>query len=65
LTKSAGASIVQYEAKMRKALPFSMAFMFLVSAAAAQNWTHGTFDEALAKAQSEKKLVLVDFYSGG
>lgn len=50
---------------MKKAVPITLALMFLATAAAAQNWEKGTFEEALAKAQSEKKLVLVDFYSGG
>jgi len=39
--------------------------LVLASAASAQNWFKGTLDQALAKAKSENKLVLVDFYSGG
>jgi hypothetical protein len=35
------------------------------SSAAAQTWFTGTVDEAVAKAKAEKKLVLIDFYSGG
>lgn len=45
-----------------------LALLFLVifaSAASAQNWFNGTLDQAVAKAKSENKLVLVDFYSGG
>jgi hypothetical protein len=26
-------------------------------------WFHGTFDEAIEKAQKENKLILVDFYA--
>jgi hypothetical protein len=37
----------------------------LASFASAQNWFKGTLDQALAKAQTENKLVLLDFYSGG
>lgn len=35
----------------------------LASMASAQNWFKGTLDQAVAKAKSEHKLVLVDFYS--
>jgi len=49
---------------MKKA--FVVTFLFLLaSAASAQNWFHGTLDQAVAQAKSENKLVLVDFYSGG
>jgi hypothetical protein len=41
-----------------------LALVFAASAAA-QNWFGGTVDEAVAKAKAEKKLVLLDFYSGG
>ncbi len=37
----------------------------IASSAAAQTWFTGTVDEAVAKAKTEKKLVLLDFYSGG
>ena len=33
------------------------------STAVAQNWFKGSLDEALAKAKSENKKVLVDFFS--
>jgi len=33
--------------------------------AAAQTWFKGTLDQAVAKAKTEKKLVLLDFYSSG
>ena len=49
---------------MKKALALSC-LLVLASAASAQNWFDGTVDQAVAKAKSENKLVLVDFYSGG
>ena len=49
---------------MKKA--FAVLFLLvLASAASAQNWFSGTLDQAVAKAKSENKLVLVDFFSGG
>lgn len=49
---------------MKKA--FALSFLLvLASAASAQNWFNGTVDQAVAKAKSENKLVLLDFYSGG
>ena len=39
--------------------------LVFASSAAAQSWFTGTVDEAVAKAKAEKKLVLLDFYSGG
>ena len=39
--------------------------LVLASTASAQNWFKGSLDQAVAKAKSENKLVLVDFYSGG
>jgi uncharacterized membrane protein YphA (DoxX/SURF4 family) len=35
----------------------------LASTAVAQHWFKGSLDEALAKASTEKKRVLVDFFS--
>jgi hypothetical protein len=49
---------------MKKALFLSFVLV-LASTASAQNWFQGSLDQALAKAKSENKLVLVDFYSGG
>jgi hypothetical protein len=49
---------------MKKVALFSILLLF-ASVAFAQVWFKGTLDEALAKAKSEKKLVLVDFYSSG
>jgi hypothetical protein len=49
---------------MKKA--FAISFLLVLAAtASAQNWFNGTLDQAVAKAKSENKLVLVDFYSGG
>jgi len=50
---------------MKKATLLSVSFFVLVSFVAGQNWFKGTLEEAVAKAKNEKKLVLVDFYSGG
>lgn len=49
---------------MKKAIALLFLFV-LVSASWAQNWFNGTLEQAMAKAQKENKLVLVDFYSGG
>ena len=47
---------------MKKAL---MLFLVLVlaSMASAQSWFKGSLDQAIAKAKSDHKLVLIDFYS--
>ncbi len=47
---------------MKKIVLLSLLIM-LVSAASAEVWFKGTLDQAVAKAKSENKLVLVDFYS--
>ena len=49
---------------MKKAFAV-LILLVLVSTAWAQNWFPGTLDQAVAKAKTENKLVLVDFYSGG
>lgn len=49
---------------MKKALAVS-ALLVLASAASAQNWFQGTLDQAVAKARTENKLVIIDFYSSG
>jgi hypothetical protein len=49
---------------MKKALGLSMVLV-LATAATAQTWFKGTLDQAIAKAKTENKLVLLDFYSGG
>ncbi len=38
--------------------------LLIAPIASAQNWFKGTLDEAVAKAKSENKLVLIDFFSG-
>lgn len=43
----------------------ALLFVLASSAVSAQTWFTGTVDEAVAKAKAEKKLVLLDFYSGG
>ncbi len=42
-----------------------LSVVFLASAAAAQVRFQGTLDQAVAKARTEKKLVIVDFYGSG
>lgn len=49
---------------MKKTLAVG-ALLVLASAASAQNWFQGTLDQAVAKARTENKLVIVDFYSSG
>ena len=49
---------------MKKALRLSMVLV-LATAASAQTWFKGTLDQALAKAKTENKLLLLDFYSAG
>lgn len=49
---------------MKKALIALVTLAFAVPAAA-QSWQTGTLDQAIAKAKTENKLVLLDFYSGG
>jgi len=47
---------------MKKFLILSLV-LALASLASAQSWFKGTLDEAVAKAKSEHKLVLLDFTS--
>jgi len=47
---------------MKKAV-FLTLLLVLVSTASAEIWFKGTLDQAVAKAKTEGKLVLVDFYS--
>ena len=49
---------------MKKAL-LALAVLVLAASASAQTWFKGTLDQAIAKAKTEKKLVLLDFYSSG
>ena len=65
LTPASGKS---YSSERRKEVAMKKlltAFFVLVlaSAASAQVFFTGTFDQALAKAKTENKKVLVDFYS--
>jgi hypothetical protein len=53
------------EDTMKKALSFLALVLLIASFAAAQNWFKGSLDQAVAKAKSENKRVLLDFYSGG
>ena len=50
--------------KLRKIASLSSLLLFAASASA-QVFFQGTFDQALAKAKTENKRVLVDFFSGG
>ncbi len=49
---------------MKKAFA-CISVLALVSAVAAQVRFQGTLDQAVAKARTEKKLVIVDFYGSG
>lgn len=49
---------------MKKAL-LALAVLVFALTASAQTWFKGSLDQAIAKAQTEKKLVLLDFYSSG
>lgn len=55
-----------WEGLMKKLTAFT-GLLLIASFAAAQTATvlTGPFDEALAKAKKENKLVLIDFYSSG
>ena len=51
-----------YSLSMKKALTFCLV-LAIASIASAQNWFKGTLEDATAKAKSDNKLVLIDFYS--
>lgn len=53
------------EGRMRKTLSIVALGLFLVSAASGQNWFKGSLDEASAKAKSENKFLLLDFFEVG
>jgi hypothetical protein len=55
---------ISKEAGMKK-IAVPVLVLLLAAAASAQTWFPGTVEQAVAKAKSENKLVLVDFYSGG
>jgi len=46
---------------MKKQLVIVILLLF-VSSAAGQNWFDGTYDEALTKAKSDNKTLLIDFF---
>lgn len=48
----------------KRLVGLAMIVLFACSASA-QNWFKGSLDGALAKAKSENKKVLIDFFSGG
>ena len=48
---------------MKKIIVVLSLLLALVSLASAEIWFKGTLDQAVAKAKTEGKLVLVDFYS--
>jgi hypothetical protein len=50
---------------MKKIASLSVMILIVASAGSAQNWFKGTLDQAVAKAKTENKKVLLDFYSGG
>ena len=50
---------------MKKTLAFLALVLLIASFAAAQDWFKGSLDQAVVKAKSENKRVLLDFFSGG
>ena len=58
--------VIPKEDCMKKSIAIA-GLLLVASLAAAQTATvlTGSFDEALAKAKKENKLVLIDFYSSG
>ncbi|MEE8605173.1 MAG: hypothetical protein V3S65_07350 [Candidatus Aminicenantaceae bacterium] len=50
---------------MKKLFVLPLFLIFLSSFAVSQNWFQGSLDDAVAKAKSEDKLVLIDFFSDG
>ena len=53
------------EVRMKKLFVLTLLLIFLSSFGVAQNWFEGSLDDAVAKAKSENKLVLIDFFSDG
>lgn len=53
------------EVSMKKLFVLPLFLIFLSSFAISQNWFQGSLDDAVAKAKSEDKLVLIDFFSDG
>ncbi len=50
---------------MKRAALALVLLLVFAAAASAQVWFPGSFEEALAKAKAENKLVIIDFYSDG
>jgi hypothetical protein len=50
---------------MKKLFVLTLLLVFLSSLGVAQNWFQGSLDDAVAKAKTEGKLVLIDFFSDG
>jgi hypothetical protein len=50
---------------MKKLLVLALLLIFLSSLGVAQDWFQGSLDDAVAKAKSEGKLVMIDFFSDG
>jgi hypothetical protein len=50
---------------MKKLFVLTLLLVFLSSLGVAQNWFQGNLDDAVAKAKTEGKLVLIDFFSDG
>jgi hypothetical protein len=48
---------------MKKAIALSVVLLLASMASAQVNWFKGTLDDALAKAKTENKKVLLDFNS--
>ncbi len=48
---------------MKKQIVTIALLVIFACTASAQNWFKGSLDQALAKAKSENKKVLVDFFS--
>jgi hypothetical protein len=57
------AHLIQRNTSMKRQLFGIAVLMAVVAMASAQNWFKGSLDEALAKAKTENKKVLVDFFS--
>ncbi len=57
--------LLREEVRMKKLFVLSLLLIFLSSFGVAQDWFQGSLDNAVAKAKSENKLVLIDFFSDG
>lgn len=50
---------------MKKAYIFALFLLLAAALLSAQTWLSGPLEDALAKAKSQGKMVLVDFFSPG